>query len=147
MVSLAKVSKLSHKTPSQWPGASGFVNFETIFVYFESRGIALYGCIAHPSRHSLSHALLEGERESAVASVTALVSQLLGCEATLGGNGLMVKAHKMLDAQVVDVGIIGDAFLYEITAQIGAVGANGLGQLEQGQVVLQVELCVDAMPL
>ena len=62
--------------------------------------------VAHPSRHSLSHALLEGGTKGAVASEAALVSQLLGSEGTLGSNGFVIEIDKVADAQAVDVGIV-----------------------------------------
>ena len=51
---------------------------------------------------------------------------------------------EVVDTQIVDIDIIGDALTREILAEIRAVGANGLGQLLQGEVVLQVKLRVDA---
>ena len=53
----------------------------------------------------------------------------------------------MGDAVTVDVGIIGGALLGEILAEIGAVGADGFGQLAQRQAVLQIELRFLTAPL
>ena len=64
---------------------------------------------AHPGCYGLPHSLLEGNAKSAVTPIAALGSQLLGSEATLGGYSLAIQAHEMLDAQVVDIGIVGDA--------------------------------------
>ena len=46
----------------------------------------------------------------------------------------------MLDAQAVDVGIVSDALGGKMPAKIGAIGANLLGELDNGNVVLQIEL-------
>ena len=54
----------------------------------------------------------------------------------------MVETDEMIDSQVVDIGIIIHVETGEILTEIEAVGANSFGQLENGQVVLQVELCV-----
>ena len=51
----------------------------------------------------------------------------------------------MVDAQIINIGIIGDSLTGEILAEIRAVSANRLSQLLQGQVVLQVKLCVHAV--
>ena len=57
-----------------------------------------------PLRHTLAHALLEGEGEGVVVAVATLAGQLLDGEETLGSDGLAVKVDEMTDAQVVDVG-------------------------------------------
>ena len=46
---------------------------------------------------------------------------------------------QIIDAQRVDVGIVGGALAREIHAEIGAVGAQGLSQLHRRKVGLQVE--------
>lgn len=56
-----------------------------------------------------------------------------------------MQTHEVLDTQAVDIGIIGDALLGEVVAEISAVGANGNSQLLQGEVVLEVESCCLAM--
>ena len=53
----------------------------------------------------------------------------------------------MLDAQVVDIIIVGGFLMREILAEVEAVSTKDLGQLGDGQVVLQVELRVYAMSL
>ena len=100
---------------------------------------------AHPSSDTLTHALLEGEAEGAVASVAAFAGQLLGCDGLMGSNSLSIETHEVVDAQVVDVGIVGSAMAGEKLAEIKAVDANSLGQLGKVQVVLQVELRVCAV--
>ena len=64
---------------------------------------------AHPSLYGLSHALFESEAESAVTAVAAVVGQLLGSEGLLGLDGLVIVADKVIDAEVVDIGIVSDA--------------------------------------
>ena len=51
----------------------------------------------------------------------------------------------MVDAQIVDIGVVRDALTGEILAEIVAVGTNGLRQLLQRKVVLQVKLGSIAM--
>ena len=101
--------------------------------------------VAHPRGDALPHALLKGVAEGAVAAVAAVVGQLLGGERLARGDGLMVAADEVLDAQAVDVGIVCEPLLGEESAQVGVVGADSLGELRQGEVVLQVELCGYAM--
>ena len=98
----------------------------------------------HPGGDILPHPLLEGECEGAVASVTALAGQPLGGERTLGCDGLTIEADEMIDAQVVDIGIVGDALSREILAEIVAVGADGFRKLGNGESMLKVELLVNA---
>jgi len=76
-----------------------------------------------------------------------LVGQLLGSERTMIANRLMKEADEMIDAQVVDIGIVSHAYSSEILTEIETVSANSFGKLEKAQVVLQVELCVYAMLL
>ena len=95
--------------------------------------------MAHPGCYALTRTLLERETESAVTPVAALVSQLLGGNRSLGGDCLMIKSHEVIDAEVVDIGIVSDALTGEILAEIEAVGTNSLSQLEKAQIVLQVE--------
>ena len=100
-----------------------------------------------PLRHALAHALLEGEGEGVVAMIATLAGQLLDGEETLSSDGLAVETDEMTDAQVVDVGVVIGILAHEIKAEIGAVGAKGMGQLRDVQVVLQVELRVHAVLL
>ncbi len=53
----------------------------------------------------------------------------------------------MIDAKAVDIGVIGNALLGKIVAQIGAVGTDGCGELLQGKIMLQIELFVLAVCL
>ena len=83
----------------------------------------LFSLLANPLRDSLTLDLLKGGREGAVAAETTLVGQLLGSEGTHGGDGNLVETLEMGYAQAVDIGIVGDALLSEILAEVGAVGA------------------------
>ena len=102
---------------------------------------------AHPRRDSLAHALLEGKAEGAVAAVAAIVGQLLGNDRLLGSSGLVEEVNEMVDTQIVDIGIVGGVLTREILAEVETVGANGLSQLGDGQVVLKVKLRGDAVLL
>jgi hypothetical protein len=113
-----------------------FSDFETIISYFESPATVWLVRAAHPDRHRLSHALLESETESAVTLVTAIVSQLLGGEVTLGCYSLTIKADKMIDAQIVDICIVANTLTGEILTEIETVGTNGFGKLEKRQIML-----------
>lgn len=95
---------------------------------------------SHPRGDGQTLELLESSGESAVASEPTLVGQLLGCKRALCHHVLTVKALKVDDAQTVDVGVVCDALLGEILAEVGAVGAHRLTQLCQREVVLQIEL-------
>ena len=57
------------------------------------------------------HALLEGDTESAVAVVAALLSQLLGDDGLLCSGKLAVAGYEVTDAKIVDVFIIACARL------------------------------------
>ena len=53
----------------------------------------------------------------------------------------------MLDAQVVDIGIVTHAQTGEILAQIETVGSNDLSKLGEGNVVSQIDSLFLAMLL
>ena len=53
----------------------------------------------------------------------------------------------MLNAQEINISVIGDTCLGKIGAEIGTVGANGRGQLLQREVVVQIELRLFALLL
>ena len=63
------------------------------------------------------------------------------------GHRFLVEPAEMVDAQLVDVGVVGGVLTGEILAEVGAVGAQCLRQLVDVQVALQVELLVDAVLL
>ena len=100
---------------------------------------------AHPGGDALLHALLEGGAEGAVAVVAALLGQLLGDDRLMCSSKFAVAGYEVTDAKVVDVCIVVCALTGEIGAEVGAVGADGLGKLRQGQIWLQVELRVLAV--
>ena len=92
--------------------------------------------LAHPCFDRLSHALLEGKTESAVAAVAALARQLPGSEGTPCSDGLAIEVDEMADAQVADVGIVGRVVAGEVLTEIESVGAKCQGKLGDSQVVL-----------
>ena len=102
-------------------------------------GPRLLARLSHPHRHILAHALLEGKAESTVTTVAAVVSQLLDCEGAFAGDSLAVEFDEMLDAQIVDIGIVCRALHGEVLAEIETIRANSFGQLKQRQIMLQVE--------
>ena len=115
---------------------SFFLNSTSLFICLEG-GLLL----GDPIFYALAGALLEGYAEGAVAAVTTAVGQLLGLDrlALGGGRRLAEELYEIIDAQRVDVGIVGSALAREIHAEIGAVGAQGLSQLHRRKVGLQVE--------
>ena len=100
-----------------------------------------------PLRRRRSHDLLEGGIERAVTVETTLKSQFLHRQELVLCGSLMAEVDEVLDAQAVDVGIVGDALTGEILAQIKTVGSNSLCKLGSGNVVLQIELRLLAMLL
>ena len=92
-----------------------------------------------PLRGRHTFVLSESRRERAIAAEARLIAQSQGRNIAVSGNGLLVEAHEMLDAQSVDIGIIRDALLGKITAKIGAVGTQCVSELLQRQVVLQID--------
>ena len=116
-----------------------FCYFCNIFADFAGCAPRLLVRLSHPHRHILAHALLEGEAESTVATVAAVVSQLLDCEGAFAGDSLAVELDEMLDAQIVDIGIVCRALHGEVLAEIETIRANSFGQLKQRQIMLQVE--------
>ena len=95
----------------------------------------------------MSHALFEGEIEGAVTPVAAGISQFMDSEEAVGSFCFAVETNEMIDAEIVDISIIIHALVGEILAEVEAVYTDSLGKLGKGQVVLQVELCVDAILL
>ena len=74
--------------------------------------------------------------------VATFSGQLLGTDGLSASGEFLIAFDEVVDAQVVDIGIVSDALTREVLAEVVAVGANGLSQLLHGEVVLQVELCV-----
>ena len=101
--------------------------------------------IAHPHCDALPHALPESTAEGAVAAETAFQGKLLGTDGLLGSNNFLIAADEVVDAQIVDIAVVSDALTREILAEIEAVRTDGLSQLLQREVVLQVELRTHAV--
>ena len=80
--------------------------------------LPLLSRIAHPFSHVLTHLQLEGMPESAVTPVAAFACQLLGGVGTVGSNSFTIETHEMMDAQIVDIGIVSDALSRKILAEI-----------------------------
>ena len=76
---------------------------------------------SHPFLHTQPHTLSEGHTEGAVAVVATLHSQILCGGRMTVIHGLLVALGEVVDAQVVDVGIVIDALAREIQNEIGAV--------------------------
>ena len=95
----------------------------------------------------MSHALFEGEIEGAVTSVAAVMSQLHNGELAVRSNSFTIEADEMIDAEIVDICVVIRLLAGEILTEVEAVGTDSLGKLGKCQVVLQVELCVDAILL
>ena len=91
------------------------------------------------------HALLEGGAEGAVAVVAALLGQLLGDDGLMCSGKLAVAGYEVTDAKIVNVGIVACVLTGEILAEIVAVHADGFREFRQGQVWLQIELCILAV--
>ena len=76
---------------------------------------------------------LEIGAKGTVTAVAALLGQLLKRALF---TVLSIKGDEMLDAQSIDIGVVCDALLGKVTAQIGTVGTDDKGQLCQRDVVL-----------
>ena len=55
---------------------------------------------------------------------------------------LFIELDKVLDAQSVDIDIVCDVLTREIQTEIETISSNGFGELDKGDVVLQIELLV-----
>ena len=97
----------------------------SVLVSFDNTSSILTLYFAHPGGDALTHALLEGGTEGAVAVVATLVGQLLGDDGLMGSGKFAVAGYEVTDAKVVDVCIIACALTGEILAEIGAVGTDG----------------------
>ena len=104
-------------------------------------------CFTYPCCQGLTHALLECKTEGAVAAVAALAGKLFGGEGALSCERFATKSDEMIYTQIINIGIVGSSLLREILSEIEAVCAYSLGKLGYGQVMLQVELCVNAVLL
>ena len=109
--------------------------------------LRVLGHVVYPRSHVLPHTLLESEPESAVTPVSAFACQLLGGERSVGCNSFAIEICEMVDAKIVDIGIVSDALGREMLTEIETVGPDSFGKLGDVQVVLQVKLCIYAMAL
>ena len=117
-----------------------FANPETIFVNSEKGKVGwLLLCAAYPRRDGFPGLLFECGAERAVTVESAFGGELGGRKGAVAGNGLLIQTDEVFYAQSVDVGIIGETLLGKVLTQIGTVGADGLGELGKGEVVLQEE--------
>jgi hypothetical protein len=80
--------------------------------------------------------LFEDETEGLIISISTVESQLLGSEVVLGGDSLMIEAYEVIDAKIVDISIVSETLAGEILTEVETVGANSLGKLDNGHVVL-----------
>ena len=56
----------------------------------------------------MPHTLLEGETEGTVAAEAAFAGKLLHDDGLSGRDRLTIELHEVIDAQIVDIGIVGD---------------------------------------
>ena len=76
-----------------------------------------------PRRYTLTCSLLESQAKSAIAAVTTIDGQLSDGKGLLLGGSLLVELDEVVDAQIIDIGVVRDAMTGEILAEIAAVGA------------------------
>ncbi len=72
----------------------------------------------HPHRDALTGALQERAAEGAVTSESALQRQLLNGDILPGSGQFPAAANEVVDAQTVDIGIVGDALTGEVLAEV-----------------------------
>ena len=122
-----------------------FCRFRHFFADFVTLGLSNLAFLAsllslarslHPGSHRLSRLALEGISKCIVTAETTLQGQLLGSDETLGIDSLAIETNEMIDAQIVDIGIVSRALIREILTEIVTVGTNSLGKLVKGEVVL-----------
>ena len=102
--------------------------------------------ITHPLRCCHSHALLEGGVKCTITAEAALIGQLLHRYRLMGCVCFLVEVNEVLNAQTVDVGIVGGALLGKVLTEIDTVDAYLYGKLREGHVVLQIELRLFTVP-
>ena len=69
----------------------------------------LFALALHPRLYALAHALGEGAAEGAVTAEAALLGQLLDAYILTSSNALLIETDKVVDAQVININIVGDA--------------------------------------
>ena len=70
--------------------------------------------LIYPVGDTEARILLEGQTEGAVATVAAAPGQELGRDGTAGRDGLAIEPDEMIDAELVDIGVVGGLFAREI---------------------------------
>ena len=64
------------------------------------------------------------------------MGQLLGSDRLTGCGSLTIEAHEILDAQVIDIGIVSYSLAGEMLAEIVSVGSDDMSKLREGEIVL-----------
>ena len=118
-------------------GAVIFADYITFFADFITSG---FSEPFHPGCHRLSRLAFDDTTKSAVTAVATLLSQLLGSDGTLGVDSLTIETDEMIDAQIVDIGIVINAQTGEILAEIEAVNTNLSCESGKRNVILQIEM-------
>ena len=113
-----------------------FADFITFFADFITSGVSEP---FHPGCHRESRLSLDNITKSAVTMVATLQSQLLGSDGAIGFDCLTIETDEMIDAQIVDIGIVIHAQTGEIMAEIMAVNTYLSGESGQRNVVFQIE--------
>ena len=94
----------------------------------------------HPVGDGKAGDSLEGSAEGAVTMIATLFCQSECGDGTVFLSCFAIEMDEVVDAQAVDVVVIGRPLFFEIATQIVAVRLDGIGQLHQRQVVLLVQL-------
>ena len=100
----------------------------------------LFFTLLHPIGFGEAGDSLKGSAEGAVTLVTAPFCQSKHGDGTVSLSCFTIEADEVVNAQPVDVVVIGRSLFCEIATQIVAVRLDGIGQLHQRQVVFQVQL-------
>ena len=74
--------------------------------------------LVHPGSCALAHTLREGAAEGSVAAEAAFLCQFLSDDGLSCCGEFLVAADEVVDAQVVDISVVGDALTREILAEI-----------------------------
>ena len=82
------------------------VNLLTFGRVQASLTLILLACSLHPGSHRLSCLSFEGISKCIVTAVATLKSQLLGGESMMSSHSLTIESDKVMDAQIIDIGIV-----------------------------------------
>ena len=88
------------------------------FLHILKIGPLINWLCTQPSSYRLTHTLFESKTEGAVAAVAAGTGQLLGDDRLSSCRLLVIETHEVVDTQVIDISIVGDALTREILAEI-----------------------------